>query len=410
MRSYLNPFNLILLIYFKLDYFFTAYISFAFLKLKGSNFIKRTKKRKNINLLKEKIEKNDKKRLAIFVAYHASKNIPKSNLNYLDILNKCSFTTIYLINGNLNKEVSEKLNSLGCYVICRENIGQDFGAYKDGIALIKKYKITDQLKWLLLCNDSNFCLGGKNSDNFIAKFSENLDSNNKADFISLNCNYERRIHYQSYFLCLSPLIFQERSFNRFWKKYIPFNHRYHTIENGEKKFTTKVLNKYRPKIIYTSHELCEQLNLNLDNDYHYLIKNLPKSLYFLESAFTNNPGNQEAFKLGILQIMNTLESYNPSHVFGLLNIIYLKSPFLKQDVMRQGVFSFSQIYEILKLDKLNIEESLRKEIMDTLIKGGTPISYMETRKAAYKKGISINGQIYQYQTATKLLRSKYFGK
>ena len=37
-----------------------------------------------------------------------------------------------------------------------------------------------------------------------------------------------------------------------------------------------------------------------------------------------------------------------------------------------GVFSFSQIYATLKLDKLNIEESLRKEIMDTLIKGGTP--------------------------------------
>ena len=72
----------------------------------------------------------------------------------------------------MNNKLREQLNMIGCYVICRENIGQDFGAWKDGIALIKRYNITDDLKWLLLCNDSNFCLGGKNSDDFIAKFSE----------------------------------------------------------------------------------------------------------------------------------------------------------------------------------------------------------------------------------------------
>ena len=111
----------------------------------------------------------------------------------------------------MNSEVLEELNKLGCYVICRENVGQDFGAYKDGIALLKKYKITDHLKWLVLCNDSNFCLGGKNSDNFIKRFSVALNSKEKTDFISLNCNFESRLHYQSYFLCLSNLIFQNKN-------------------------------------------------------------------------------------------------------------------------------------------------------------------------------------------------------
>ena len=400
--------KLVPLLYFRLEYFVSAYISFTILKFKGTNYLKRTKDRKDINELREKIEKNNKKRLAIFVAFHSKNLIPKSNLNYLNILNKCSFTTIYIINGTLNHKVLEQLNSLGCYVICRENIGQDFGAWKDGIALIKKYKITNQLKWLLLCNDSNFCLGGKNADNFIARFSENLDSNNEADFISLNCNYERRLHYQSYFLCLSNSIFQNNSFNSFWKKYIPLNHRYHAIENGEKKFTTKVLNKYTPKIMYTSHELYANISMNLENDYRFLIKNLPKTLFFLESAFINESINQEDIKLGILKIINSLENYNPSHVFALFNIIYLKSPFLKQDVMRQGVFSFSQINEILKLDKLNIEKSLIKEIMDKLIKGGTPTSYLESKKSAYRKGINVFGKIYEYQFESKILKNKYF--
>ena len=111
-----------------------------------------------------------------------------------------------------------------------------------------------------------------------------------------------------------------------------------------------------------------------------------------------------------MQLLDSLESYNPSHVFGLLNIIYLKAPFLKKDVMRQGVFSYSQIYEILKLDKLDIEENLRKEIMDILIKGGTTYSFMESKRSAYRRGIPVFGKIYEYQFESSLIRDKYFKK
>ncbi len=402
--------KLIPLIYLRIEYIISAYVSYAILKFKGTNLLKRTKDRKDINELKKKIEKNNKKRLAIFVAFHSSNKIPQSNLNYINILNKCSFNVVYILNGKLNHNLIEKLKMIGCYVICRENIGQDFGAWKDGIALMKKYRITQDLKWLLLCNDSNFCLGGKNSQDFIERFSETLESNKEGDFVSLNCNYERSLHYQSYFLCLSNVIFQKRSFENFWKNYLPLNHRFHAIESGEKKFTNKILSKFRPKLMYTSHELCENIISNLENDYHFFLKNLPKSLFFLEAAFDDKTENEKDINLGILKVINSLESYNPSHVFGLLNIIYLKAPFLKKDVMRQGVFSYSQIYEILKLDKLDIDKNLRKEIMDILIKGGTTYSFMESKRSAYRRGIPVFGKIYEYQFESSLIRDKYFKK
>ncbi len=402
--------KLIPLIYLRIEYIISAYVSYAILKFKGTNLLKRTKDRKDINELKKKIEKNNKKRLAIFVAFHSSNKIPQSNLNYINILNKCSFNVVYILNGKLNHNLIEKLKMIGCYVICRENIGQDFGAWKDGIALMKKYRITQDLKWLLLCNDSNFCLGGKNSQDFIERFSETLESNKEGDFVSLNCNYERSLHYQSYFLCLSNVIFQKRSFENFWKNYLPLNHRFHAIESGEKKFTNKILSKFRPKLMYTSHELCENIISNLENDYHLFLKNLPKSLFFLEAAFDDKTENEKDINLGILKVINSLESYNPSHVFGLLNIIYLKAPFLKKDVMRQGVFSYSQIYEILKLDKLDIDKNLRKEIMDILIKGGTTYSFMESKRSAYRRGIPVFGKIYEYQFESSLIRDKYFKK
>ena len=162
--------------------------------------------------------------------------------------------------------------------------------------------------------------------------------------------------------------------------------------------------------MYTSHELCRNIVSNINDDYHFLIKNLPKSLFFLETAFENHTKNKEDIKLGILKIINSLESYNPSHVFGLLNIIYLQAPFLKKDVMRQGVFSYSQIYEILKIDKLNIEDNLMNEIMEFFIRGGTTYSYMESKRSAYRRGIPVFGKIYEYQFESTLLRDKYFKK
>ena len=78
--------------------------------------------------------------------------------------------------------------------------------------------------------------------------------------------------------------------------------------------------------------------------------------------------------------------------------------------MRQRVFSYSQIYEVLKLNKLNIEENLMKEIMDTLIKGGTTYSFMESKRSAYRRGIPVFGKIYEYQFESTLLRDKYFNK
>jgi len=397
--------SLLTIFYFRSEYALEAYIAFAVQKLKGSNYLKRTKNRPNIEYLKRKIEQNNKKRLAIFVAFHSPSKISQSNINYIDILNKCSFNIVYIINGKLNSEVLEELNKLGCYVICRENVGQDFGAYKDGIALLKKYKITDNLKWLLLCNDSNFCLGGKNSDDFIERFSETLISKEKADFISLNCNYERRLHYQSYFLCLSNRILQQKSFNNFWKNYIPLNNRYHAIRSGEKKFTIKVLNKFRPKTIFTSHELGGKILSNKEYDYNLALRNLPKSLFFYVGAFDNKLENKQNAQFSILQLLDSLESYNPSHVFGLLNIIYLNSPFLKKDVMRQGIFSYNQIYEMLKFEKLNIEENLMTETMDLLMRGGTAYSYMESKRTAIRRGIAVGGGAYEDHSETKILRN-----
>ena len=72
--------------------------------------------------------------------------------------------------------------------------------------------------------------------------------------------------------------------------------------------------------------------------------------------------------------------------------------------MRQGIFSYNQIYEMLKFEKLNIEENLMTETMDLLMRGGTAYSYMESKRTAIRRGISVGGGTYEYHSETKILR------
>ena len=180
--------------FFRLEYYFSSRFKYLFSKIKGTNYRKRLNLQNNINIIYKDLAKNKYKRLAIFVAFHSPSQIPQSNLNYIKMLKNSLFDIVYVHNGYLEKKLIDRLKRIGCFVIIRENIGQDFGAWKDTISLFQEHKILDQLKWLLLCNDSNFCLGGKNLNSFITKFNRSMNTQDLYDFISLNSNFEGSLH------------------------------------------------------------------------------------------------------------------------------------------------------------------------------------------------------------------------
>ena len=155
--------------------------------------------------------------------------------------------------------------------------------------------------------------------------------------------------------------------------------------------------------MFTSHELSLYLKSN-QQDQNYLVANLPKVLFYLNLSFEEGENIQYETKT----IIDSLENYNPSHVFGLLNILFMDYPFLKKDVVRQGTFSFSQIFEVLHTKSLSINEDLRNEIMETLLRGGTSYSYRGSPKLAYQKGIPVEGPTYDVHYISMLLRMKAY--
>ena len=396
----------------RVEYLFTSYTAFIFLKLKGTNYKKRLKNTQGIKLLQNKLNKKTTKRVAIFVAFHSFDKIPQSNINYLRILEKSLFEIVYVHNGLLENKVKKILENKGYFVICRENIGQDFGAWKDTISLLEEHQLTKNLDWLLLCNDSNFCLGGRNAENFQSHFKRTLEKkNNEFDFISLNLNTEGRAHHQSYFLCLSKVIISDKKFKDFWSNYIPINNRYHAIKNGEVKFSQLILRKYKPKVLLTSAQLSQSMRESKIPNFNFISNLLPQNLFFLEACFYSDDSKEsDNMVLGISKLINCLKDYNPSHVFGLLNIFFLESPFLKKDIVRMGIFEIKQIHALLSLNKLNIEKASNNEIIKFLENEGNPNTYLKLRRLAVRKGIPVFKNLYEYLPVSKALKTKYYIK
>ena len=317
----------------------------------------------------------------------------------LSILKESLFEIVYVHNGYLEEKVKNDLKKKGCYVICRENIGQDFGAWKDTFAFLEKNKIIKFLDWVLICNDSNFCLNGTNQK-FITTFERCLSNPKDIDFIALNCNLERQLHYQSYFICFGKEILLSNSFKKFWENYLPLNHRYHANKKGEMKLTQKVLVHYRPEVILNNYNIYWKIFSQINKkDIHELISFFPKNYSSLEKCFDNSN-----LRNGLKKLIGLLESYNPSHVFALLNVKYLDSPFLKKDIVRNGLYSLSQVYDLLIALNLENDPKLLKEIMDLYSKKGTIYSYIPERRKRYRMGIPNFKEIpYSWQNESKIL-------
>jgi len=329
-------------------------------------------------------------RLALFVAYHPGRKVPLSNVNYLKALRECGFQIFYIHNGRLPDDVIDSLGDYCDRVFCRQNIGQDFGAWKDAYLFCLAEGLLSDADWLLMCNDSNFFLAGPRGEHFVEKFRRELESN-RVELIALNKNYELWQHYQSYFLCFSRSVFRSSSFDDFWRKYRPLTHRYHAINKGEIALTRRVLGGVSAKVIYESTGLAEVLSEACTKPEEFYSLLPQNAMYLCEKV----AGTVPLSSFRIQQVLALLDCHNPAHAYALLFVRYLWSPFLKKDLLRQGVYSLPQIAFVLSLISLERESDLWREIIGSYERAGRHTSYIRYPKDAFRQGINaIEGAVF----------------
>ncbi|SEO22212.1 Rhamnan synthesis protein F [Pseudorhodobacter antarcticus] len=123
----------------------------------------------------------------------------------------------------------------------RPNFGYDFGAYRDGIRMIREQGITPDR--LILMNDSFWCaitpeLLGKIED--LDADLSGLLQDEKVQHDTKGGKPTQNLHIESYCLFISARLWKAEAFRTFWDGYLMTNFKPRTIKNGEIGFSRKM--------------------------------------------------------------------------------------------------------------------------------------------------------------------------
>jgi lipopolysaccharide biosynthesis protein len=136
-------------------------------------------------------------------------------LHQLREIRGCGFDILFVSNRlTLDDETDKKLREQCAGVMVRRNRGHDFGAWKDGIAVLGDPR---GFEALLLANDSVY-----GPIYPLADVLQRLRFD-EADVWGITDNWDIRYHLQSYFLLFSPTALRSDAFRRFWGRlrYVP---------------------------------------------------------------------------------------------------------------------------------------------------------------------------------------------
>jgi len=177
----------------------------------------------------------DVSRLALFSFYEKSGIVRSYIYYYLEQLAVIA-DIVFIANGSLQTQSKSELERKGCRVICRENSGFDFGAWKEFL-LSEDLASCGQYDELILCNCS--CYGPVYPFQLI--FDE-MDRR-ECDFWGLyrhpglkDRKHSIPPHLQSYFLVIRSRLFHDQCFREYFSS-LPYAETWDDAVNEETSFT-----------------------------------------------------------------------------------------------------------------------------------------------------------------------------
>jgi hypothetical protein len=399
--------------FLRIDYYLSAWAEFLGFFLSGKTWRQRLRCRAG----SWPQPPSAMRRVAVFAAFHGPQ-VSLSNLAYLRSLKAADFHVVYLHNGPLSAATVEQLQPLCAAVLERPNLGQDWGCFKDGFLNLRRYGWLDNIDWLLFCNDSVHFLGDQVGAAFARRLDKELETMSEP-LLALNENLQFWQHLQSFFVALRPEVFSNIDFVKFWEDYLPLSHRYHAINKGEVRWSIRVLNRHKRRVLYTPSALADYAAQAYEDESYLGISRLliPKSCGSVVDRFRshlaediNNDDDRHSLPRAggrfttsyvywdqLVGLMGVLESTNASHSCALMFCGLLGSPFLKKDICRHNIYTLSQVKQFLEYYFSNHCEqspesvSLRSEIVHSFESQGLFQSYFFRPRVAFRRGLLYRG-------------------
>ena len=175
------------------------------------------------------IEKPITSKHILLLALYEKDKIREDIFELIKHYKKNNFSIIAINTSKLKQEQKDKLTPFCDVYLERNNYGQCFGSYKEGLLYLYKHTDYQNIQSVTILNDSVYYL------------KENLpkliELSRSAHFFGLTENKDFRYHISSYALFISNKILTADIFKNFWKKYQLTSSRKDIILNGEIKLS-----------------------------------------------------------------------------------------------------------------------------------------------------------------------------
>lgn len=182
-----------------------------------------------------------KKRIVSYVHYDADQVLREDDLKTIEIFSRICDTFLFVTNSRLLKKDLEKISKYTEHILCRDNVGYDFGAWKDSLLTYGKDKVKEFDELILLNNSclepvSNIC-------HMMAEMEEQeLDFwgdtifpySPDGAYIGEKCIDE---HIQSYFMVFHQNVLNSQVFWDFWEHLPECREFIDVVAKCETKFT-----------------------------------------------------------------------------------------------------------------------------------------------------------------------------
>lgn len=235
--------------------------------------------------------------------------------HYLKCLRDAGFRIYFVSNSpQLAPEAIRRLTPLCSKIMRRDNIGYDFGAYKEAILAIPDRR---ELARLLVVNDSIY--------GPFSPLESHLEAMgpDRADVWGLTDSFEIRYHLQSYFLLFHAHAIRHEAFERFWKE-LPFvSLKGWIIHHAEVALTQRLAAAgLRIKSKYAYEDITANFATRLRNT-RALVR---------EDIHPDHRAHMNA----LLNAIDAGIPLNPTHFFWEVLIGHMGYPFIKRDLLEMN--------------------------------------------------------------------------
>jgi hypothetical protein len=304
----------------------------------------------------------------LVLVLYCTDTLPAFTRTLIDAVARSPFNLVIVSNAQLTDRLADELRGKSRLLIERNNIGRDFGGYKDGIAIVLRRFDVERL---MIANDSVFYLS-EGLDALLAK----LDG--PHDLIGVSEVYDHHYHVASFLMSFGRRVVQSAAFRDFWRRYKPLGSRRWAIFRGEGDLSAQLLRSgFRPYILYRAVHLRPHL-ANGDAVASLLPLQVrawlaghgearsTTLLHKIDIAWKWLRGTPRAKPVGADLVIDEVMGRNQMHAAGLMFRKFMGLPLIKRDLYYRGVYSLDDLAAILA----DQPPALREEIMADLRRRG----------------------------------------